>query len=52
MKPKSILFLLSISLISFSLSSQDVWSPEESMKIKSISQDKADVWVETVVYKE
>jgi len=38
MKPKSILFLLSISLISFSLSSQDVWSPEESMKIKSISQ--------------
>mgnify|MGYP001430416067 CR=1 FL=1 len=38
MKPKSILFLLSISLISFSLSSQDVWSPEETMKIKSISQ--------------
>ena len=38
MKSKSILFLLSISLISFSLSSQDVWSPEESMKIKSISQ--------------
>ena len=30
--------MLSISLISFSLSSQDVWSPEESMKIKSISQ--------------
>ena len=30
--------MLSISLISFSLSSQDVWSPDESMKIKSISQ--------------
>ncbi len=30
--------MLSISLISFSLSSQDVWSPEETMKIKSISQ--------------
>lgn len=32
--------LLSLSLffISYSLSSQDVWSPKESMKIKSISQ--------------
>ena len=32
--------LLSLSLffISYSLSSQDIWSPKESMKIKSISQ--------------
>ena len=38
MNPKYLLFILSINLISFSLSSQDVWSPEESMKIKSINQ--------------
>ena len=38
MNPKYLLFILSINLISFSLSSQDVWSPGESMKIKSINQ--------------
>ena len=38
MNPKYLLFILSINLISFSLSSQDVWSPKEIMKIKSINQ--------------
>jgi len=38
MNPKIRHLLLSFFFISFSLSSQDVWSPKESMKIKSISQ--------------
>jgi dipeptidyl aminopeptidase/acylaminoacyl peptidase len=38
MKPKAIFFLLPIFLISFPVLSQDIWNPEESMKIKSISQ--------------
>ena len=38
MNPKYILFILTINLISFSLSPQDVWSPKELMKIKSINQ--------------
>jgi len=38
MKSKSIFFLLQIFLISFSVLSQDIWNPEESIKIKSISQ--------------
>ena len=38
MKPKSIIFLLPIFLISFPVLSQDFWNPEESIKIKSISQ--------------
>ncbi len=38
MSPKVRHLLLSFFFISFSLSSQDIWSPKESMKIKSISQ--------------
>ncbi|MAD59250.1 MAG: hypothetical protein CMB81_02840 [Flammeovirgaceae bacterium] len=38
MNPKVRHLLLSFFFISYSLSSQDIWSPKESMKIKSISQ--------------
>ena len=38
MNTKSIFFLFFITLFSFNLFSQKIWTPKESMKIKSISQ--------------
>ena len=38
MNTKSVFFLISINFLSFPILSQNAWNPDESMKIKSISQ--------------